>query len=113
MRMTRRTGFSPLQKKWVNDQLRRCCARTGVKLIRVHDIRHSHASMLVNNGADPLLIADRLGHEKVTTTLGTYAHLYPDKGQRLADDLDTLKSQHDRTKAAAAADDPPTPEPDF
>lgn len=103
----------PFTKKWVNNQLRQCCARTGVKLIRVHDIRHSHASMLVNSGADPLLIADRLGHEKVTTTLGTYAHLYPDKGQRLADDLGTLKSQRDRAKTAAAADDPPTPEPDF
>lgn len=109
----------PFTKYWVNEQLKRCCARTGVKLIRVHDIRHSHASMLVDSGADPLLIADRLGHEKVTTTLGTYSHLYPDKGQRLADDLDALKNRHDQEKAADDTpappkyDDPPTPEPDF
>lgn len=109
----------PFTKSWVNDQLKRCCARTGVKQIRVHDIRHSHASMLVDSGADPLLIADRLGHEKVTTTLGTYSHLYPDKGQRLADGLDALKSRHDRERGDAdpaaprVYDDPPTPEPDF
>ena len=105
----------PFTKYWVNDQLKRCCERTGVKLIRVHDIRHSHASMLVDSGADPLLIADRLGHEKVTTTLGTYSHLYPDKGQVLASALGDIKSRRDQEKktAAAAYEDPPTPEPDF
>lgn len=104
----------PFTKYWVNDQLKRCCARTGVKLIRVHDIRHSHASMLVDSGADPLLIADRLGHEKVTTTLGTYSHLYPDKGQALAGTLGDIKARHDQDKKTAAEyDDPPTPEPDF
>ncbi len=61
-------------------ELKRCRKRTGVKLILVRD----NASMLVDSGADPLLIADRLGHEKVTTTLGTYSHLYPDNGQMLA-----------------------------
>ncbi len=69
--------------------------------------------MLVDSGADPLLIADRLGHEKVTTTLGTYSHLYPDKGQMLAGALGEIKNRHDQEKAAAADDDPPTPEPDF
>lgn len=104
----------PFTKYWVNDQLKRCCERTGVKLIRVHDIRHSHASMLVDSGADPLLIAERLGHEKVTTTLGTYSHLYPDKGQALASTLGDIKNRHDQEKKAAVEyDDPPTPEPDF
>lgn len=106
----------PFTKFWMNEQLKRCCARTGVKLIRVHDIRHSHASMLVNGGANPLLIASRLGHEKVATTLDTYSHLYPDRGQRLADDLNAIKNQLDQEKAAAAPpqyNDPPTPEPDF
>ena len=106
----------PFTKHWVNEQLKRCCKRTGVKVIRVHDIRHSHASMLVDSGADPLLIADRLGHEKVSTTLGTYSHLYPDRGQALASTLGDLKAQHDREAGAASPpvyDDPPTPEPDF
>ena len=107
----------PFTKSWLNDQLKRCCARTGVKPIRVHDLRHSHASMLVDSGADPLLIAERLGHEKVTTTLVTYSHLYPDKGRMLAGALGDIKARHDQEKAAAAAaaddGDPPTPEPDF
>ena len=70
----------------------------------------------MNSGADPLLIADRLGHEKVSTTLGTYSHLYTDRGQVLASTLGDLKAQHDREVGEATQhvyDDPPTPEPDF
>ena len=47
--------------------------RSGVKRIRLHDLRHSHASMLVDMGVAPLEIAERLGHEKVETTLNTYS----------------------------------------
>jgi len=59
-------------------------ARSGVKRIRLHDLRHSHASMLVDMGVIPLEIAERLGHEKVETTLNTYSHLYPSTQSKLA-----------------------------
>lgn len=58
--------------------------KSGVKRIRLHDLRHSHASMLVDMGVAPLEIAERLGHEKVETTLNTYSHLYPSTQSRLA-----------------------------
>ena len=77
-------------KYWLKEQLERCCKRTGVKVIRVHDIRHSHASLLINMGTDALLVQQRLGHEKVSTTLGTYAHLYPDRANNVADRLEAL-----------------------
>lgn len=63
----------------------------GLPQIRVHDLRHSHASMLIEMGFSPLEIANRLGHESVKTTLDTYSHLYPDKDQQLADRLDQLR----------------------
>ena len=47
--------------------------------------------MLINMKFDPLEIADRLGHESVKTTLDTYAHLYPDKDQQLADRLNQFR----------------------
>ena len=47
----------------------------------IHDIRHSHASYLINLGCATLLISERLGHKKVQTTLSTYSHLYPNKHQ--------------------------------
>jgi len=54
-------------------------AKAGVKEIRVHDIRHSHASLLIELGANPVLVAERLGHESPAVTLKTYAHLFPHK----------------------------------
>ena len=58
--------------------------KSGVKRIRLHDLRHSHASMLVDMGVAPLEIVERLGHEKVETTLNTYSHLYPSTQSKLA-----------------------------
>ena len=55
------------------------CEKSGVKRIRVHDLRHSHASFLIEKGFSPLLIAERLGHENIQTTLQIYSHLYPNK----------------------------------
>ena len=70
----------------------KCIAqKTGLPEIRVHDLRHSHASMLIEMGFAPLEIANRLGHESVKTTLDTYSHLYPDKDQKLADRLNQFR----------------------
>ena len=64
---------------------------SGVKKIRLHDLRHSHASLLIAKlGAQPNLVAERLGHEKIQTTLSTYAHLYPNQARNLADQLNGL-----------------------
>ena len=66
------------------------CKRSGVKKIRIHDLRHSHASLLVEMGFSPLLIAERLGHERVQTTMETYSHLYPNKQAEVASRLDGM-----------------------
>lgn len=58
---------------------------------RLDFIRHSHASYLINLGCAPLLISERLGHEKVQTTLSTYSHLYPNKHQEV---VDMMQNQH-------------------
>ena len=64
------------------------------KRIRIHDLRHSHASLLVELGFQPLAIAERLGHEKIETTLNTYSHLYPNKQAELANRLE-LENEED------------------
>lgn len=57
------------------------------------DLRHSHASLLISKlGAQPNLVADRLGHEKIQTTLNTYSHLYPNQSRDLAIQLNDLNS---------------------
>lgn len=79
----------PITKYFLEHEMQRGIKQSGVKRIRIHDIRHSHASMLVEMGFSPLEIANRLGHEKIETTLNTYSHLYPNKQEQLADRLDT------------------------
>ena len=61
------------------------------KSLRIHDLRHSHASFLINNGVDVLLISKRLEHTNTTMTLNTYSHLYPDKESEAIDLINKIK----------------------
>lgn len=79
----------PITKYYLEHEMQRGIKESGVKRIRVHDLRHSHASMLIELGFSPLEIANRIGHEKVETTRNTYAHLYPNKQTKLAERLDS------------------------
>ncbi len=67
----------PMASTSIRFKLTEGAENTGVKRIRVHDLRHSHASMLINLGANPLLVSKRLGHENPEITLKTYSHLFP------------------------------------
>lgn len=78
----------PITKYYLEHEMQRGIKESGVKRIRLHDLRHSHASMLVEMGFSPLEVAERLGHEKIETTMNTYAHLYPNKQEQLAERLD-------------------------
>jgi len=59
----------------------------GVKRIRIHDLRHSHISLLIDMGFTALAIADRVGHESIDITY-RYAHLFPTRQAEMADKLD-------------------------
>lgn len=65
----------------------------GLPIIRVHDLRHSHASLLIEQGFSPIVIKERLGHENIETTLNTYSHLYPTKQSEIAARLETLSQE--------------------
>lgn len=66
----------------------------GVKRIRLHDFRHSHASYLINKGNDIQIVSKRLGHQNTSTTYDVYAHLYPN-----AED-EAIKNMEDDFKSA-------------
>ena len=65
--------------------------RAGLERIRVHDLRHSNASMLINMGVDIMEISRRLGHESTKTTWDTYGHLYPDSDKKIAMELEMMR----------------------
>ncbi len=58
--------------------------------IRLHDLRHSHASMLINLGVSPKAVADRLGHANEVMVMKVYGHLYPEKRNEIIDKLNDI-----------------------
>ena len=77
----------PTSKHTLPRALEKLAGLAGVHRIKIHSLRHSHASLLISMGENPLLIKERLGHEKIQTTLGTYGHLYPNTNLEVANKL--------------------------
>lgn len=77
----------PTSKHTLPRALEKLAGLAGVHRIKIHALRHSHASLLISMGENPLLIKERLGHEKIQTTLGTYGHLYPNTNLEVAKKL--------------------------
>ena len=78
-----------LSKSFLYHEMRRGCALAGTKVIRIHDLRHSHVSLLIELGYSVPAIAERMGHEGVDITLH-YAHLFPNKQAEMAADMERL-----------------------
>ena len=81
----------PIVARTLQKRLKKYEAKTGVKSIRVHDIRHSHVAYLIHQGVEPLIIKERLGHKDIQMTLNTYGHLYPSQQKKVAEMLDTKR----------------------
>ncbi len=71
----------------INEQFAKAA---GLKTIRIHDFRHSHASLLANEGINIQEVARRLGHSDVNMTWNTYSHLYPREEERAVDILNKI-----------------------
>lgn len=80
----------PMSPANVNKQLKDYTALTDLPIIRVHHLRHSHASVLINNNIPLYTVSRHLGHSDIQTTANIYGHLYPNTEQELADVLDTV-----------------------
>lgn len=64
--------------------------RIGLKGIRLHDTRHSHASLMLKQGTHPKIVQERLGHASIQITLDTYSHVAPGLQEAAADRFDNL-----------------------
>ena len=79
-------------KSYLHHEMDRGAKAAGVKRIRIHDLRHSHVSLLIEMGFSALAIADRVGHESVDITY-KYAHLFPSKQQEMAQKLNMERKE--------------------
>lgn len=75
----------PITDRAVQKKMKQKTEETKLKPIRVHDLRHSHIALLIEKGLQPLVIAQRVGHDSVNTTMNIYGHLYPNKQKEVAD----------------------------
>ena len=80
-----------ITKSGLHHEIDRGCRETGVKRIRVHDLRHSHVSMLIEMGFSAVNIANRVGHESVKVTY-RYAHMFPNKNLMIAKKLNISRN---------------------
>ena len=77
-------------------------ARAGLSdRFRVHDLRHTAASLMIQAGYPPKMLQEIMGHASITTTLDLYGHLYPGEMDRYADRLDDAATADDAAKKAA------------
>ena len=81
----------PLNKSYMHNEMTRGSKNAGVKRIRIHDLRHSHVSLLINMGFGAVAIADRVGHESIDITY-RYAHLFPTTQKEIAEKLELERS---------------------
>ena len=72
-----------ISKHYLGREMERGSKAAGVKRIRIHDLRHSHISLLIDMGFSAVAIADRVGHESIEITY-RYAHLFPSKQDEMA-----------------------------
>ena len=75
----------PITDRAVQKKMKQKTEEAKLKPIRVHDLRHSHIALLIEKGLQPLVIAQRVGHDSVNTTMNIYGHLYPNKQKEVAD----------------------------
>ncbi|WP_027399501.1 tyrosine-type recombinase/integrase [Anaerovorax odorimutans] len=85
-------GIEPTQrifeitKSYLHHEMTRGSKEQNIKRIRIHDLRHSHVSLLIEMGFSAVAIADRVGHESIDITY-RYAHLFPTRQTEIADKL--------------------------
>ena len=83
-------GERPLRDTSIENMNIKFAKAAGIKKIRIHDFRHSHASLLANSGINIQEIARRLGHSDVQMTWNTYSHLYPKEEERAIEILNKI-----------------------
>lgn len=89
--------FFPISKDYLERKMEAGCKKAGLKKIRIHDLRHSHISLLIEKGFNAVEIARRVGHKSVEITF-RYAHLFANRERNIANTLDEMKGDEDHVR---------------
>jgi integrase len=80
----------PLHPNTLRVHFRKLATEASVPLIRIHDMRHTSATLSLENGEHPKVVSERLGHSNIAITLDLYSHVTPDMQKGAAERLDKL-----------------------
>ncbi|WP_338128694.1 tyrosine-type recombinase/integrase [Aneurinibacillus migulanus] len=88
---------TPVEPNTMNDYFQKQTKHAGLPVIRFHDLRHTHTTILLRMGGNPKLVSERMGHASVTITLDTYSHILPDMQKDLAANLEIAMKNSRKT----------------
>jgi integrase len=75
----------PVRPEWFSKEFGRVVAASGVPRIRLHDVRHTYATLALKAGVHPKVVSERLGHSTIAITLDLYSHVTPGMARGAAD----------------------------
>lgn len=85
-----RPDGSPTHPQLISDAFKRLVKRSGLPRIRLHDLRHTHATLLLKAGVPIKVVSERLGHSTPAFTMATYQHILPGMQREAADTFANL-----------------------
>lgn len=88
----------PLRPNTVTRAWTTLAARCGLKVIRLHDARHTHASLMLKQGIHPKVVQERLGHSSIQMTIDTYSHVAPGIQEAAAKRFDEILNHKPENK---------------
>jgi integrase len=82
----------PMEQNYIRRVFKRILVQAGLREIRLHDIRHTFASLLLSDGASPVYVKEQLGHSSIQMTVDIYGHLIPSSNREMVNRLDSQPS---------------------
>jgi len=80
----------PYRPHYISDMFRSSIKKLGYPVIRFHDLRHTHATILLSKGVNPKIVSERLGHSTVSITLDIYSHVLPNIQKEAVEKLNNI-----------------------
>jgi integrase len=81
---------TPLGPRNLFRHFKKVLVKAGLPEIRFHDLRHTAATLMLQQGVHPKVVQERLGHSSISLTLDTYSHVIPSMQQEAVDKMDEL-----------------------
>lgn len=81
----------PMEQNFIRRIYKRILIKAGIREMRLHDIRHTYASLLLSKGASPVYVKEQLGHSSIKITVDIYGHLIPGSNRGAVNQLDSLQ----------------------